>query len=258
MASKEKDNQGKDKKTNQSMSQSREQQTGELTEAADKPLGNAVLEQGGLSEDKLDDGNDDGPGLMTAYSKMLIPEQFDTILNQIEKNIQDSQAVITNTLADTRKMIAEAKEMLQAPTDAGTQQSAANTQVAGNQFIDAVQKSQQQIANTLASQTQHEQTALSESSGHPDSAPEAEIHSQAQLAHQQIAEAENNITNTIMGINSSLQGQFSSQNESISRKQQVLQNLLANTQTGQPEISQNTQQSPDVNPNGEHGGDSQT
>ncbi|GAA6166880.1 hypothetical protein [Sessilibacter corallicola] len=258
MASKEKDTQGTDKNPNLPSSQRREQQTGELTETTDKPLGNAVLEQGGLGEDKLDEGKDDSPSLMAAYSKMLIPEQFDTILNQIEKNIQDSQAVITNTLADTRKMVAQAKEMLQAPTDAGTQQSTSSAQVAGNQFLDAVQKSQQQIANTLASQTQHEQTVLSESSGHTDSAQETEIHSQAQFAHQQIAEAEKNITNTIMGVNSSLQGQFASQNESISRKQQVLQNLLANTQVGQPEVPQNTQQSPGVNPHGEHGGDSQT
>ncbi len=253
MASKEKDTQGADKNSNQLASQHREQQTGELTKTTDRPLGNDVLEQG-----RLGGGKGDRASLMETYSKMVIPEQFDTILNQIEKNVQDSQSVISNTLADTRKMIAQAKEMLQAPTNTGIQQNTAGAQVGGNQFLNAVQKSQQQIADTLVSQTQHEQAALSDGSGHPDSAPEAEIHSQAQLAHQQITEAENNITNTIMGVNSSLQGQFASQNESISRKQQVLQNLLANTQAGQPEVPQNTQQSPDVNPNGEHGGDSQT
>ncbi len=203
-------------------------QSGGFTESSEDET-NAIL-----TSDHAVSESDKRVNSMNKLASMLIPSQFNSILMQIEQNIQNSETVIANTLNDTRKMIADARLSLQSSglhSSENTRTEMANEPK--SQFVNAILDSQRQVSAALESQSLQEQSSIQTEQQALNSENSASIQ-QALIASSKIEEAEQNITNTIMHMNANLQEEFAKQGESIGKKQQVLQNLLANTQGAVP------------------------
>ncbi|GAB2199240.1 hypothetical protein [Sessilibacter sp. MAH4] len=180
--------------------------------------------------------------LMQEMSSLSIPNQYDQILKQIEQGIQNSEKVMAENLMKSAQLMNDAKNTLNAakldnfsatPTGANTTPNETMQSA-----FQSIASSQQQITESLVKANEHlNQVDLA------NLAPDGNLVANAHLMmniNEHIQDAENNVSNSVYNMNSVIDSQLQEQHQEISKKQQVLQGILNQTQP-QTEVNSNTE-----------------
>ncbi|GAB2191736.1 hypothetical protein MAH1_33440 [Sessilibacter sp. MAH1] len=170
--------------------------------------------------------------LMQEMSSLSIPNQYDQILKQIEQGIQNSEKVMAENLMKSAQLMNDAKNTLNAAkldNFSATSTGANTTQNETMQSaFQSIASSQQQITESLVKANEHlNQVDLA------NLAPDGNLVANAHLMmniNEHIQDAENNVSNSVYNMNSAIDSQLQEQHQEISKKQQVLQGILNQTQ----------------------------